>query len=265
VKEFDGTEVVFDVVLRVPASAMLAEIVPARLATVHEKPMPPRTNRRDESRFLAYSEARAFLLFTNIKALDARVASNIALGQLEKVNQMLLYHAHRGEIQPDSSYLVHDGQNAIVLEKSPLAIHKYKECPESDLPVAFRGTINNAWARLDNDSRRRFTAALGLHTSAVASKDPTVQLIALWAAMESMLLGDSDQSNIAAVSESLAPALCRYYLLHLLRQLQTDLERCIPNEYDRAAQGLPQSLAPHLRSCYYTHFIERQRHCQGAS
>ncbi len=247
VKTFNRDQRTYEVLLKVSRKHKRVLEVLGKVATFLEAAPAAKSRLFGEARFLRLDTDVAFLHFKDVQAHDARDAANNAQNSLEAVNRIVLYHAHQGDVQADATSLVYDGKLPILLKPAPLAVHKARERDEESLPTAFSETAVSIIRKLDQDSRDPMTAALGMHTSAVASKDPPVQLSSLWSAIETLLLTTEDQANISEVIESLVPALCRYYPLRLLRQLHNDFERCAPTVLSEVLnQVLPES-APHLR------------------
>lgn len=247
VTEFDREPRKYEVILRLVRSVELDDLLPSDVATVR-RDLQPRTESPREHGFFADSAPDVFLVFSEIEACDARAAATRALTILDVVNRILVLHAHRERLDPHPTALVYQGQRPVVLGRSTLPTHKEYDCQLADLPANFGRTLTNLLSpRLPEESWSRISAALALHASALNSEDPTVQLTALWSALEALLPTQSDQGKVAALAGSLGPALCRYYPLRLVRQLESDLERCIPRIYKEVRESLGADIPEYLQ------------------
>jgi hypothetical protein len=122
------------------------------------------------------------------------------------------------------------------------------ECSPQDLPAAFSRTLRALGRQQQHaDSRARFGAALGLHASAVSSRDSAVHVTALWAALEALLPIGADDVKITAVLSNLVPILCRHHALRLMAELENDLTRCVPDALDRARELAPLGVTAELK------------------
>src|ERR1700722_5185569 len=246
VREFSRDLRKFDVVLRLAASQHTRALVPRALGEISES-LNARVGHPREIAFLEGGQDEVFLRLTDIEARDARSAAIVAKSRVAAFSRILVYHAHRQQLTVHPSSLVYDGESAVCLRKSTSPVHKEHDREARDLPRAFGETIVAFLAKgLSDDSRRRVTAALGLHASAVESEDEAVQLTSLWSALEAILPIMGDQPKIAIIFENVAARWCRYYPMRLIGQLEKDLELCVPDTYQAAKRRLPTSIPAHL-------------------
>jgi hypothetical protein len=237
VRVFEPNKRKFDVCIRGhKAVSGLGALLPEEIGTITDSAPRPRGNRAKERFFLEGKHDGVYITFGGIEAFDARSARNRAFAILNNVSAIAAFHVHRTPFSVDREALVWQDNVATVLRAPALAIHKHDECSVSELPDRF-GKIIEALtpARVGNAAWGRLRAALGLHSSALASDDASVQLTTLWSALEAIVPSPLDEARIQTVLETIVPALTLGYAKKIFSDLHQSLLRCMRVEYSHAS------------------------------
>ena len=168
---------------------------PAALVDISDQAPIPQSTETRERNFLKRPDKASWLVVKDIQALDARAASDDAKGRINTLVSIASFHVHRQPIRMDGETLVYGDKKIRVLQalrsrgspRERVQPRTTPWCVCADL--AHLGTTSHGYRVV----RVRFLAALGLHSSAIASSELAVQLTTLWAAIEALLpLGAED-------------------------------------------------------------------------
>lgn len=248
VSRFQGGKKAHDVVVRMnEASVTLSNLFPEEQVTISRDPPPMRFSNSRERSYLSVPHNGVYAVFHKIEAQDPRSALDFAIRMAGNAARLVAFHAHRDPISIIGDALVYSDGAVTRLKESPLAVHKEGDRGSNELPNACLQTIGRIYSQDNKESWTRMMAALGLHASAISVKDTSVQLTALWSALEALLPIEADEIKINSVINYVVPILCRRYPLRLLAQLDTDLRQCCPEAYVEVHKNLPEEVPEHLR------------------
>lgn len=244
---FDAKRRPFTVVVRTGQGwTPTAQMLNPELAELSETAPAARTKLPRERDFLAAPTSH-FLVLKDIEALEPRAASEEALRRLRTLHSAVILQRHKGETDWEPECLVYEGDHPVVLRPRRDPMHREEECSDQVLPDRIARSLQALGGpHSDSNSAHRILSALGLHASAVRSDEPSVQLLSLWSALESLLPASGDGARIVDIRERLSPALSISYPLKLLRHLHESLLHCAPKELDEALKGVsPESAGLH--------------------
>jgi hypothetical protein len=233
---FEPLERTFTVCVRATESlAALGSVIPEEVAQITKDAPAARSNRAREARFLGNPHSGVFVIVPDVKALDARSARDEALRRLENILTLAYYHIHRTPLSWESDVLVWDGDYPVVLQAAKMPVHKEDECSHLELPGRVNKTIGALGPHgLPKESWMRVRAALGLHASAIVSRDVSVQLTTLWSAVETLIPATMDDARITQITDVLVPILAAHYPKKLFTDLDSSLDRCAGPAYHEA-------------------------------
>lgn len=250
----------FDVVLRGSSAwQALSSAMPDDLAQIQQAAPSPRTALPKENAFYTKPHEGVYITVRGVKALDARSATDEALGRLESLAGVAGLHVHRSPMDVEREAVAYEDNHPVVLRPSLPPMHREEDCAISALPERFLETIVSLGpGRFADDSWNRLGGSLSLHSASIASPDPSVQLTGLWAALESLLPANPEEPKITTAVRVLVPALCRFYAPKLFLDLHHSLLLCSKEAYESALLQVPQDMHPSIRCAHIVALPENE-------
>ncbi|WP_024870492.1 hypothetical protein [Tolumonas lignilytica] len=196
-------------------------------------------NSKAEKIFFKRNNSRSIIKCNNVKAKDYLGAMKRAEDLISRISDIFTLFHHKKKVWISNYCLVRDDHKKRAFQanatmNSMSKLHDYDiEDTKEILPV-FIGKFG-----LLDDSLKRFTRAIDIHSLSLETKDASSQILNLWICLETLLINTKD-SHISSIENAIQTVISNQYLKHRVDILCVYLKEWNSDLFYRVVQQLPE-------------------------